>query len=94
VSSPRYREGSLIVDIKIEVLLHGTPEETDEPVIVELAEDGIWEVPWIIKAANLEEPAEGVLKLRIRTVGVGDHPPVTTLEELLASPLAEGLASE
>src|SRR5690606_16017156 len=59
VSPPRYRRGSLIVELEIDRLLHGIAEDTAESVIVQVPpEDGEYRVPWEIHAENLSEPAK------------------------------------
>jgi hypothetical protein len=88
VSGPRYRRGSLLAEIHIGKLLHGVPEETDEPLTLRVAEDGDYTIPWEIHAENLAEPANGELRLRIVT-NEETGPPVTALEELLPPESAE-----
>lgn len=80
VSHPRYRKGSVHLEIRIKKLLHGLPEPSDE-VVVRAPEDGIFTVPWTIWAENLPEPARGELQLELTTTGI-DGPPITTFDEL------------
>ena len=81
VSSPRYRDGSVIVEFEIDKLLHGIPENTEEPAILSAAEDGEFRIPWQIHAENLQEPARGELQLQIRTDRI-EGPPIRSLAEL------------
>jgi hypothetical protein len=80
VSSPRYRKGSVHLEITIKKLLHGLPEQSDE-IVVRAPEDGSFKVPWTIWAENLPEPARGELQIELTTTGRGG-PPVATFDEL------------
>jgi hypothetical protein len=82
VSGPRFKRGSLLVEFKIEKLLHGVPEETDTALILR-ASDGDYEVPWEIHAENLPEVARGTLRLRLETE-VESGPPINSLDEIVA----------
>jgi hypothetical protein len=81
VSSPRYRRGSLILELDIAKLLHGVPEKTDEALVFRVPEDGEFAIPWQIHAENLSKPAKGELTLEVATE-VDEGPPITSLEEL------------
>jgi hypothetical protein len=83
VSAPRYRRGSLVVEYEIDKLLHGVPEETDEPIMLRIEEDGRYEIPWEVHAENLAEPATGTLVLEVVTEKV-EGAEITRLEELTA----------
>jgi hypothetical protein len=83
VSAPRYRKGSLLVEYEIDKLLHGVPEETDEPIMLRIEEDGRYEIPWEVHAENLAEPATGTLVLEVVTEKV-EGAEITRLEKLTA----------
>jgi hypothetical protein len=81
VSRPHVRKGSARVDIEIKKLLHGIPEHSDL-ITLRVGEDGVYLIPWEIRAENLPEPAHGELEFTIDTVQE-EGPPITTLDELL-----------
>jgi hypothetical protein len=67
VSRPKFREGSVHVDLTIAKLLHGVTERSDT-IILRLREDGAYQIPWEIRAENLPEPARGELEFMVETV--------------------------
>lgn len=83
VSSPRYRDGSLLVDFEIQKLRHGIPEDSPEPLLLSAEEDGEFTVAWEIHAENLAMPATGELRITI-TTEEEDGPPITSLQQLMA----------
>ena len=83
VSRPRYRKGSVIVEIEIDKLLHGVDEDSD-PIVLRLAEDGRYSVAWEIRAENLAEATRGLLDLEVVTKAE-TGPPITTLDEVVSS---------
>lgn len=83
VSKPKYREGSVDVEINITKLRHWRPEES-APVQVQAGEDGDYEATWTIHAENLLEPATGILYIGVETHPVGGEP-ITSLDGLLES---------
>jgi hypothetical protein len=89
VSSPRYRKGSLVVEVQIDKLLHGIAEETDEPVMLRVEEDGEYTIPWEVHAENLVEPTRAELTLKIITEAQAGSP-ITSLDELLVTALKGG----
>jgi len=82
VSRPRFRKGSVIVDIEVKKLLHGVYEDSD-PITLRCPTDGVYTVPWQIHAENLSEPATGELKFELIT-RVETGTPITDIDELLA----------
>lgn len=88
VSNPRYRDGSVVVELDVGKLLHGVPEETDDPLVLRVPDDGDYVVTWQIHAENLEEPASGELALVVETEPI-DGPPISSLSELLATDPAQ-----
>jgi hypothetical protein len=88
VSSPRYRNGSCIVEFSVKKLLHGVREDTEEPLMLRITNDGTYTILWTIHAENLGEPATGELSLEI-TTDIEDGPAVTSLDELRFKESAE-----
>jgi hypothetical protein len=80
VSAPRYRKGSLIVEIDVEVLRHGLFEESDV-LWLKAETDGEFTIPWEMHAENLGEPARGELGLQIVTE-LEEGPPITGVAEM------------
>ena len=66
VSRPRYRRGSVFVDIEITKLIHGVYEESDM-LTLRLPQDGTYRIPWQIHAANLAEPTRGEIEFQLAT---------------------------
>lgn len=54
VSSPRYRDGSVNVEFEIDKLLHGIPENTQEPANLSVAEDSEFTISWQIHAESFK----------------------------------------
>jgi len=81
VSRPRFRDGSLIVELDIENLRHGVSEELDEPIWLTVDPDGEFVIPWEVHAENLGEPAGGELVLQVVTE-LEEGEPITSLDEL------------
>jgi hypothetical protein len=82
VSAPRYRKGSVIVDIGIETLRHRLPEDLEEPIVVKVAEVGRFEIGWTIDADNLGEPVHGTLTIQVEPAPVREKRIITQLEDL------------
>lgn len=80
VSRPRYRRGSVFVDIEITKLLHGVYEESDT-LTLRLPQDGTYRIPWQIHAENLGEPTRGELEFQLKTE-IETGPPIFDLDEL------------
>lgn len=81
VSAPRYRKGSLIVELDIETLRHGIPEDLENIIWLKIEEDGEFTIPWEMHAENLAEPAHGELGLQIVTE-LEEWPAITSLAEM------------
>lgn len=73
---------------RLALLLHGRHVDAARggdggPLLVSVSADGDYEIPWGVYAANLHEPAEGSLQLRVRTRGTASDQ-VSTLEKLIS----------
>lgn len=82
VSPPRYRKGSVIVEIEIDKLLHRIPDDNaDDPIKLLVERDGHDSVTWEIYAENVAEPTTGELMVRIET-DAEEGPPIMSLGDL------------
>lgn len=82
VRGPFYGDASSPVEFDIKKLLHGVPEETEDPAVLLTDSDGIHIVPWEIHADNMAEPATGELKLQLEST-VTRQPPIASLDEVI-----------
>jgi hypothetical protein len=82
VSSPSYRKGSAIVEVKVKKLQHALPADMadDDFWHVSLVEAGSYALDWTVYSDDLEEPAKGELGLLV--TDVADETPIRSLEEL------------
>ena len=78
VRGPR-DEGDGVVEYSIDRLLHGLPDEAEDPFILRSPGTGDFTVRWTIHAENLSQPKAGELKVRIEQHASGT---ITTLEEV------------
>jgi hypothetical protein len=83
VSQPHYREGSAIVEVRVELLPHSQPTDMDEDGYwaLRLPAPGDYRIPWEISSDELPEPVCGELQLEV--VELMDYAPIRSVKELL-----------